>query len=152
MSINLSTFWTTWGVFSGNTSASNQYDLWRSLIMTDGTPPSPTPTPTPTPTPVPSDWYLGEYNCQTPYADGFTCPVQNLPTAADACQDYIDYGAASVFYWYGSNASYPNIGDPMSFSPDLSGILAGAGTFWISDGTYGYEVGNDGYISNKTAC
>ena len=37
MSINLSTFWTTWDVASGNTSATNQYDLWRSLYMSGGT-------------------------------------------------------------------------------------------------------------------
>ncbi len=37
MSINLSTFWTTWGVSSGDTSSTNQYDFWRGLIMTGGT-------------------------------------------------------------------------------------------------------------------
>lgn len=37
MSINLSTFWTTWGVFSGDTTSTNQYDFWRGLIMTGGT-------------------------------------------------------------------------------------------------------------------
>ena len=37
MSINLSTFWTTWGVSSGDTTSSNQYDFWRGLIMTGGT-------------------------------------------------------------------------------------------------------------------
>lgn len=37
MSINLNTFWTTWGVFSGDTSSTNQYDFWRGLIMTGGT-------------------------------------------------------------------------------------------------------------------
>lgn len=37
MSINLSTFWTTWNVLSGNTSATNQYDFWRGLVMDDNT-------------------------------------------------------------------------------------------------------------------
>lgn len=37
MSINLSTFWTTWGVSSGDTTSTNQYDFWRGLIMTGGT-------------------------------------------------------------------------------------------------------------------
>lgn len=37
MSINLSTFWTTWGVSSGDTTSTNQYDFWRGLIMNDGT-------------------------------------------------------------------------------------------------------------------
>jgi len=37
MSINLSTFWTTWGVSSGDTSSTNQYDFWRGLIMNDAT-------------------------------------------------------------------------------------------------------------------
>ena len=82
MSINLSTFWTTWGVFSGNTSSTNQYDFWRGLIMSNGDQPIPTPTPTatatatptptptatPTPTPTPPappvstglvGWYVG---------------------------------------------------------------------------------------------
>mgnify|MGYP003649944204 CR=1 FL=1 len=37
MSINLNTFWTTWGVLSGNTSATNQYDFWKGMVMTGGT-------------------------------------------------------------------------------------------------------------------
>jgi cell division septation protein DedD len=37
MGINLSTFWVDWNVFSGNTEATNQYDLWRSIMMTDNT-------------------------------------------------------------------------------------------------------------------
>ena len=37
MSINLSTFWTTWGVSSGDTSSTNQYDFWRGIIMDDNT-------------------------------------------------------------------------------------------------------------------
>lgn len=37
MSIDLSTFWTTWGVYSGDTSSTNQYDFWRGMIMDDDT-------------------------------------------------------------------------------------------------------------------
>ena len=37
MSINLNTFWTTWGVLSGNTSATNQYDFWKGIVMSGGT-------------------------------------------------------------------------------------------------------------------
>ena len=37
MSIDLSTFWTTWNVASGDTSSTNQYDFWRGIIMDDDT-------------------------------------------------------------------------------------------------------------------
>jgi len=37
MSVNLTTFWSDWDVFSGNTSATNQYDFWRSIMMNDFT-------------------------------------------------------------------------------------------------------------------
>jgi hypothetical protein len=37
MSIDLSTFWATYGVLSGDTTATNQYDFWRGIVMTGGT-------------------------------------------------------------------------------------------------------------------
>ena len=36
MAINLSTFWGTWDVVSGNTSATNQYDFWKGMVMSTG--------------------------------------------------------------------------------------------------------------------
>jgi hypothetical protein len=52
MSIDLSTFWTTWGVFSGDTSSTNQYDLWRGIIMGSGGTPTPPVTKTATISPT----------------------------------------------------------------------------------------------------
>lgn len=36
MSINLSTFWSGWNVVSGNTEATNQYDFWKGMVMSNG--------------------------------------------------------------------------------------------------------------------
>lgn len=36
MAINLSTFWSTWDVVGGNTSATNQYDFWKGMTMVNG--------------------------------------------------------------------------------------------------------------------
>lgn len=36
MAIDLSTFWATWDVVSGNTSATNQYEFWKGMVMSNG--------------------------------------------------------------------------------------------------------------------
>jgi len=36
MTINLSTFWGEWDVVSGNTSATNQYEFWKGMVMSNG--------------------------------------------------------------------------------------------------------------------
>ena len=36
MAINLSTFWGTWDVVSGNTQATNQYEFWKGMVMSTG--------------------------------------------------------------------------------------------------------------------
>lgn len=36
MAIDLSTFWGTWDVVSGNTSATNQYEFWKGIVMSTG--------------------------------------------------------------------------------------------------------------------
>jgi hypothetical protein len=36
MAINLSTFWAGWDVVSGNTSATNQYEFWKGMVMSNG--------------------------------------------------------------------------------------------------------------------
>lgn len=36
MAIDLSTFWSTWGVTAGNTSATNQYEFWKGMVMSNG--------------------------------------------------------------------------------------------------------------------
>lgn len=36
MAINLSTFWSEWGVVSGNTQATNQYEFWNGMKMSNG--------------------------------------------------------------------------------------------------------------------
>jgi hypothetical protein len=36
MSINLNGFWQSWGVVSGNTQATNQYDFWKGMVMSNG--------------------------------------------------------------------------------------------------------------------
>jgi hypothetical protein len=36
MSINLNGFWQSWDVVSGNTSATNQYEFWKGMVMSNG--------------------------------------------------------------------------------------------------------------------
>jgi hypothetical protein len=36
MAINLSTFWSTWDVVSGNTQATTQYEFWKGMVMSTG--------------------------------------------------------------------------------------------------------------------
>jgi hypothetical protein len=36
MAIDLTTFWGTWDVVSGNTSATNQYEFWKGMVMSTG--------------------------------------------------------------------------------------------------------------------
>lgn len=36
MSINLNGFWQSWGVVSGNSNATNEYEFWKGIIMTNG--------------------------------------------------------------------------------------------------------------------
>lgn len=36
MAINLSTFWAGWDVVSGNTQATNQYEFWKGMVMSNG--------------------------------------------------------------------------------------------------------------------
>jgi hypothetical protein len=36
MAIDLSTFWGTWDVVSGNTQATNQYEFWKGMVMSTG--------------------------------------------------------------------------------------------------------------------
>jgi hypothetical protein len=36
MSINLNGFWQSWGVVSGNTQASNEYEFWKGMVMSTG--------------------------------------------------------------------------------------------------------------------
>jgi hypothetical protein len=36
MSIDLNGFWQSWGVVSGNTQATNQYEFWKGMVMSTG--------------------------------------------------------------------------------------------------------------------
>jgi hypothetical protein len=36
MSIDLNGFWQSWDVVSGNTQATNQYEFWKGMVMTNG--------------------------------------------------------------------------------------------------------------------
>jgi len=36
MAIDLTTFWAGWGVVSGNTQATNQYEFWKGMKMSTG--------------------------------------------------------------------------------------------------------------------
>lgn len=36
MAIDLTTFWSEWDVVSGNTQATNQYEFWKGIVMTNG--------------------------------------------------------------------------------------------------------------------
>jgi len=36
MSIDLNGFWQSWGVVSGNTQATNQYEFWKGMVMSNG--------------------------------------------------------------------------------------------------------------------
>jgi hypothetical protein len=36
MVIDLTTFWSEWDVVSGNTQATNQYEFWNGMVMTNG--------------------------------------------------------------------------------------------------------------------
>jgi hypothetical protein len=36
MAIDLTTFWGTWDVVSGNTQATTQYDFWKGIVMSNG--------------------------------------------------------------------------------------------------------------------
>lgn len=36
MSINLNGFWQSWGVVSGNTAATNEYEFWKGMVMSNG--------------------------------------------------------------------------------------------------------------------
>ena len=36
MSIDLNGFWQSWGVVSGNTQASNEYEFWKGMVMSTG--------------------------------------------------------------------------------------------------------------------
>lgn len=36
MAIDLTTFWSGWDVVSGNTQATNQYEFWKGMVMTNG--------------------------------------------------------------------------------------------------------------------
>ena len=36
MVIDLTTFWSGWDVVSGNTQATNQYEFWKGMVMTNG--------------------------------------------------------------------------------------------------------------------
>ena len=36
MSIDLNGFWQSWDVVSGNTQATNQYEFWKGMVMSNG--------------------------------------------------------------------------------------------------------------------
>jgi hypothetical protein len=36
MSIDLNGFWQSWDVVSGNTAASNEYEFWKGMVMSNG--------------------------------------------------------------------------------------------------------------------
>jgi len=137
MSINLNTFWTTWGVLSGNTSATNQYDFWKGMVMTGGTQ-------------INSQYDFFTFNNTTRYKF-FNDLNSTYPEVWDETTFYQNTNDARIydyntFYQYGAqylSGGTPSPPAPISQSWDVydSGGMLDASCISISNTTY-YSTGS----------
>ena len=134
MSINLSTFWTTWGVSSGDTSSTNQYDFWRGIIMDDNTQLS-------------SQYDFFKYNNTTRY-EFFNNLNSTYPEVWDEYTFYQNTNDARIynfdtFYTYAAE-SLPGGGPPPApyFTWQAEETITGECSFTTSDLNFYNEYGH----------